>query len=533
MKPAAIALLVLVAAGCKDNGNNNGSQYRIGAPCSPNGTCPPGQTCISGNVCSLGCSTPGPGMGGNSQCSSNCGNNPSGCMFSCDIDLFCKQGCNPNGGSCTPGSCTGGNQICDSSFNVCRQRCGGGGADGGGGCPSGQECFNDPQNQGCPYCRPRGVAGTFGQPCANGNMCFNNGGSMLTCDSVSHTCLYNCGMGPMNCGVGPTCPSGYGCDTQGNICRPLCTAGNCPSGTNGVCVTSGSCSICRGTPSNTDGGTNSPTTLATTPGANHLVIDAVNVYWTTNNDIRRCAIGGCMNQPDQVAVGGNPVGITLASGQLYWNSNGVAIYSCPATGTCGSPTPIGQSSEPGGGAIAVGNGKILWSTGSHIYQCPQSGCGGPPTSIDMPSVSPQWIAFDNSNLNFYLGDGVDLYTYGGALSRTSLGAGTIVGITVDINEVFWTTRNNQVKHCTVSGCNDNPDILVNGGGNLQGIAVDSQSIYWTDIMQGKVMKCVRANCGGSTTPAITGQNQPVDVAVDNTNIYWTNLGDGTVKKMPK
>ena len=534
MRRALLLSLLLAACGNNNNGgcnNNMKEQYRTGAQCASDSSCPPGQICAAGNICYATCTSPGFQNSMMNSCCECCGFSApnSGQSSNCDLDLFCKPGCNPGGSGatgCNAGSCTGG-QICDTMYNICRTTC-----STTNPCPSGQECVSafDGTNT-CNYCRPKGGAGTVGQPCNSSGSSCNTG---LTCDPVSNTCLYTCGQGGMNCGggTGPNCPANYGCDASKNICRPLCQGNVCPSGMGGTCMQAGVCQLCI--PSS--GGA---TTIATTTGANHIAVDNNDVYWTTNNDVRRCPLTGCVSSGIQVAVTSSaPVGIAVGNGFVYWNTNGIAVQYCGTGQTCNAtPMTLVQRNEVGGGGIAAGNGSVLFSTGSGLYLCPASAPCNSPTRV--ANGGQEWLAFNMTDFNYYFFDvfNIDKVPNG---SSTAMTIGMAQpgpaprAIAAYENDILLVTDSN-IERCSVGGCAGGATLVTSGRSNPHGIVSDGTNFYWTEQGSGQIMKCTFAQgCrSGDMLIVTSGQNSPYDIAVDANFVYWTSMGDGTVKKIHK
>lgn len=240
------------------------------------------------------------------------------------------------------------------------------------------------------------------------------------------------------------------------------------------------------------GGVCMPIALATKQSqVSGLATNGIEVFWSDGVEVKKCAVGGCMDTPTSVAIGNNPSSVAVDATNVYWSTHN-AIMTC-TTSNCSNPT-IAASDPNGPGAIALDSTNVYWANGTgNVMSCPTSG-----------------------------GCSSD-----GGIAPTTLasGQGVIRGIAVDSTNVYWASDTGDVRSCATAGCGGTPTTLASNQLGVRGIAVDAANVYWTIFtMPGQVMKCARAGCGGNPTTLASGQYYPRRIASDGTTVFWTNYG---------
>jgi hypothetical protein len=281
-----------------------------------------------------------------------------------------------------------------------------------------------------------------------------------------------------------------------------------------------------------------------------IVVDANNVYWTTNDGMITSNADGyvlkvpaCGGTPTVLASGwGGSFGLAADSANVYW-----AAYAGLLKVPVGGGTPVTLSAGPlsASAAIALSGANVYWAGGGI---CGPTGCllempksGGAATVL--ATVEPLSIATDPTSLYWVTGDSVmRLPLLGG--SPTVLASGQTIwsGMALDSSSVYW-----------VSTTFPNPDPsdpstvsvlkMPLGGGqpvtlaSIQGepiscVAVDSESVYWS----GRGLMKVPIGGGSVTTlvPSSPSEGALVEcpIAVDATSVYAARGGQ-VMKLTPK
>jgi hypothetical protein len=416
-----------------------------------------------------------------------------------------------------------------------------------GTCPPGQVCV--PWEKRCRQpCTMRGP-----NVCQNGGPCeCSTNGSQATCD-VDFFCRPICGNnGPGNqqCGGnGPSCPNQETCDSDYNVCRPLCQSG-CIVGTMCTHIASNSCSFCRPTvnamSSCVDAGAGPVVLAINQNGPLGVAADGINVYWTNHGDgsVMKCAACGCGQSPTPVM--GTQLGayaIVTDGNNVYWTTEtGNTVLSCSVSG-CGSPFQVASGQgRPLGLAIAAvnpGSSWLFWTNNANgaVIECPGGNCQGNPMWVNNQAM-PYGIASDGQYVYWTnIGDNtLKRCLATNCQNNPSLFAAakptTPLGIAADAANVYWTNSDGTVLKCPVNGCNATGSPLAAGQGTPFAIVTDAVNVYWTNNKDGTVAKCAVGGCGGKPTVLAMGQNAPSGIAVDGSNVYWAT-GDGTIVKLAK
>jgi hypothetical protein len=192
-------------------------------------------------------------------------------------------------------------------------------------------------------------------------------------------------------------------------------------------------------------------------GAFDLVVDPSAVYWTDTYSglVRKCAIGGCGDDPVTLATDSPPLsGVAIDTTSIYWAEVASGnIIQCPLDGcTTFAPFATGQASPA---KIDTANGNVYWSAAGAIMTCPASGCGG----------AARVFAKDQP----------------GAFA-----------ITHDSNNLYWTllAKDGMVLSCPLAGCTE-PTVLGAMQDSPTSVAQDDVSVYWANSRGNAVMRVMK------------------------------------------
>jgi hypothetical protein len=192
-------------------------------------------------------------------------------------------------------------------------------------------------------------------------------------------------------------------------------------------------------------------------GAFDLVVDPSAVYWTDTFSglVRKCAIGGCGDEPTTLATDSPPLsGVAIDPTSIYWAEVASGnIIQCPLSGCATfAPFATGQASPA---KIDTANGNVYWSAAGAIMTCPAKGCGG----------AARVFAKDQP----------------GAFA-----------ITHDSNNLYWTllAKDGMVLSCPLAGCTE-PTILGAMQDSPTSVAQDDVSVYWANNRGNTVMRVMK------------------------------------------
>lgn len=191
-----------------------------------------------------------------------------------------------------------------------------------------------------------------------------------------------------------------------------------------------------------------------------ITSDATNLYWTdydaANGAVKSCALP-CSAPGAAVLASpeGGPMGIGIASNTLYWANHDAQQISFCVLPTC-TPQRVPLNVHPN--RLAVDTDHLFFTSEQGVSQCVSSGC----TSVaSFASVDAK---------------------------GTAIGEATYVAI--DSTNVYFATVDGRVLECPRSGC-PSPKTLGSGQGTIGGIALDANSVYWTSTDLGLVVRATK------------------------------------------
>jgi hypothetical protein len=121
--------------------------------------------------------------------------------------------------------------------------------------------------------------------------------------------------------------------------------------------------------------------LAPAYGGKRIVVDAKNVYWTEGEQVSQEPIGIAVTTLPPSAGNGEPYGVALANGNIYWSNsfNGDVNSSPIHQPTAPPPTPTRIASGTGAGMVATDGVVVFFvdNLGIHVV----SAGGGSATQI--------------------------------------------------------------------------------------------------------------------------------------------------------
>jgi sugar lactone lactonase YvrE len=269
--------------------------------------------------------------------------------------------------------------------------------------------------------------------------------------------------------------------------------------------------------------------------ADWIAVDAANVYWTGY------VAQAVMSAP---ILGGTPVLLTRADGNshsiainaqnVYWGDGTAgAVLAVPIGG--GAARTIASAQAPYG--VAADAASVYWTDqeAGTVLKAPAN--GGSAVTLASGLSGPAAIAIDATSAYFT--------TFGGSVMKVSLdggspvalasglGQGTLPGIAVGAQEVYWTdAATGTVMEVPIGG--GAPVTLASGQVSPGGIAADSSGVYWVTAgdgsagFNGTVMKV--GLDGGDPVTLVSGQPYPSGIALDAVSVYWA---DGDVLRLAK
>ncbi|HEY6459074.1 MAG TPA: hypothetical protein VIY73_02955 [Polyangiaceae bacterium] len=256
-----------------------------------------------------------------------------------------------------------------------------------------------------------------------------------------------------------------------------------------------------------------PPTGGTPTSVAAIAVDATRVYWTDQQSVHACALGGCGCAPTTIVASfWQPPGVAAAGGRVFWTEwahgapNTGTVSTCAATGCASGPNVL-ATGQGGPLALTADDAYVYWTDtyedGGPIWESPAAGGDGGVRLVTNENGNPYGIASDATNLYW-----------------TNAGAGTVV-------------------QCAKADCQNTRIELASGRVRPSGIATDGASVYWRDG-PGDVYRCAVGGCGGSPTLVANAAMSSADfdqaIAVDATRVYWTQQGaadDDWIASAPK
>jgi hypothetical protein len=265
-----------------------------------------------------------------------------------------------------------------------------------------------------------------------------------------------------------------------------------------------------------------------------LAVDDQNVYFSEPNVSKVSKIAKADGALTTFNTDGNPHGMTVAGGTVYWaNSQDPGGYIGAFLVSSSAKTkPAINLKNPY--EVAVDSQNVYWVTLAGAYRAPLAGAPGAGTLL-APAIEALGIAVDGSYVYFsdyYKGTVQSVPLSGGVVTDMATNQARPYMLAVDADYLYWTELG------TLSGDPDGAilkraksdgkqTILARAQSAPSGIAVDNGTVYFT-TGDGNVMKIPP---GGLPLVLATGQNSPTRIAVDQTSVYWiNNAGDADVMK---
>jgi len=406
-------------------------------------------------------------------------------------------------------------------------------------------------NAGCAtaICTPCAAATNAAPSCKAGGCSFSCNDGFSDCDgNPANGCEGNTASDAMNCGK-----CGDPCGTANTVNPALCTAGKCSfsckprfghcGATNATgCETNldtdqlncGECGhSCLGGKCTL--GKCEPFQLASTTQPSGLAVDKTHVYFTapSQGSIQRVQRDGtCMPvAPCPQAFAGTGTSDPAAGPQtrgataivsdgtnVYWTADAAGLLVKRAAVLPPGPmTTLGPATSTNPGYIALGGGKLWWTTGF--------GNGDP--APHLRSINPD-------------GTGLTVVADYQAPVSTFKGRG---GVAADATSVYWASENGGVYHAAFGDalCNEGSVLApackaFGSASSPYGVAVDDTFVYWTEPSSGTVRKAPKA--GGQSSFVASNQDLPQAIAVLGTFVYWGNAATtgptaGTIRRAPQ
>ncbi len=242
-----------------------------------------------------------------------------------------------------------------------------------------------------------------------------------------------------------------------------------------------------------------------------------------------CVAGAC--KPVTLASGqGQPVGITLLNGYVYWTnylSHEVRRARTDGTDQSLFAQATAEFRRPSGivtDGVAIYFAAVDLGTGG-VFACPASDCTG--TALRRIS--------SKSSHDVGIRGGTAYYTSisDGTLSRASVtGAGetalstinTPFQIALDATHAYLTSNENDIVRVPLGG--GIPESVGSNRGDLAGgIFVDDARVYWTYTFYTRPgVVLARDKATGATTGYTNTARNPINVMADSKLVYWITLG---------
>jgi hypothetical protein len=303
-----------------------------------------------------------------------------------------------------------------------------------------------------------------------------------------------------------------------------------------------------------------------------LAVDANNLYWTTDHDVRAMPLGGGPVTILASAADSWPHALEVDDAFLYWLTRSGQVMRLakpggsggpPATSACagnpGQAFPVLLSKQGGFGGLVSDGTFVYWSDGAGsgqgiIYKVPVA--GGTTTTLSSGHDQPFVLRLYNGQLywpDFYRGImSMPAAGPGPAVKRWTWGS--LADLAVDASGVWWVSANTQqLLHDgqVASTYTDDPptglaldtnDVytvrfktsisrqskaggpsatFINDPANPGGLVISGGYLYW--IAAGREIKRSLLG-GGPVETLVTGQSSARNLVVDGGDLYWLTEG---------
>jgi hypothetical protein len=218
-------------------------------------------------------------------------------------------------------------------------------------------------------------------------------------------------------------------------------------------------------------------------GVDRLALDALYVYFTTNDSVLRVPKDGSA-PPLTLAANQTPVGIAVDATRVYWTNyrgDGAIMMCSPAA----CMPQVFAANQPD------------------------------PDTIVVDAVNAYWTNHDTSNPAV-----VQMPLHGGtAISLVTGGSHYPLGIVADSTNLYFSDNFTPGSVYRVPIGGGSPAVaLQSQNGDPRFMAVDDTRVYWADPSAGTITAVAKG--GGTPVTIASGQDGALSVAVDACNVYW-------------
>ena len=191
-------------------------------------------------------------------------------------------------------------------------------------------------------------------------------------------------------------------------------------------------------------------------------------------------------------------------------------------------------------AVDMAGGSLYWTekTSDRTGKIRRANLDGTNVQLveDLTSV-PHSIAIDTTNDKLYLTNAwgkIQRINFDGSNFEPNLITGLDVPkhLALDVAEgkLYWTEIVGRIQRANLNG--SNTETLVTGLGTLSGIAIANNKLYWTEQNSESAGRVQRANLDGSNVQTLSSlRSVPLGITVDamNRKLYWTS-SRGTIQR---
>jgi hypothetical protein len=282
-----------------------------------------------------------------------------------------------------------------------------------------------------------------------------------------------------------------------------------------------------------------------------MAVDATNIYWITNaGSVMTCKIASCPVPTPLVTGQGALSAIAVDASYVYWTvfgtaANGYAdgaIMRASKTGT--NITKLAENQTKPSGLASDGT-NVYWaeqSVAGNVSTCAVGGCALTPPVISPARPSPAALRADSTRLFWADQNSGEIVTTlktadAGAPLPLAQGQGTVVGMALDADRVYWGQFASAGKILTVRKDGTGTLELAAGQGWPESLAVDATRIYWTTSTPTLPGSVVSADKATGANPKVLATVAPFRVArslvVDAASLYWVENGGRQIMKLAK